>query len=1000
MAEDIRISLLGPVSAARGGAVIDLGSPRRQAVLAILASRAGRVVPMNRLVDGVWGDQPPRTAEQSVYTYVAGLRKVLEPSRSRRERSGLLAGDTGGYVLRLDPHQVDTTLFLRHVEAAGRSAGTGAHDEALRLLDAALSLWRGEPLTGLSGPFADAERARLTDHRLTAAEYRAEALLRLDRPHDALMSVRDLTRRHPIRERLRELLMLALFQCGRRAEALAAFEEGRRVLRDELGVDPGESLRRSHALVLRGEPTPPSRPAPEEPTAPTVAFPAAPDETPNGPATASPAGPAEPAQGPDEPVGRPDEPAGGSADGRAQALGAQAPRQLPRDLAGFVGRAKEIIRLKSLLAPWDGAPPSPLVAISGPPGVGKSALAIRIANLVRDRFPDGQLYVNLRGATVNLPALSPLDVLGRFLRALGTNGEAVPAEVDEAAALWRSRLAGRRMLVLLDDAAGLGQIQPLLSAPGATFLVTSRETLAAGDDCAQLHLSRMPLSEAVTVLAKLAGAGRVGADPAETAWLVRLCDGLPLALRIAGARLADRPGWSVSTLTGRLRDEHRRLQELEAGELAVRASLAASWSALSDGARPLDRTAAHTMSLLGLLHVHDLTAEVAGALLGTGVDEAERALERLVDAHLLDPAGPGRYQQHDLIRLFAAEVAPDDTTRPLIRALSHYVASARLASTTMDPHRVQPEADAVTAEPHHVSSPDEARAWLDREEPNLVAVAGQAMSSRDDRLARLGVALTFALFWYQHYAHQPEHQIALNLQALSVCERLGDRRGLYHAHGHVASGLSFQQRMTQVVEHLHAQLALAKELGDAFSEQRTLGNLANAENKLGGHERALSYASRQLLIARRIGAEVGVRYAHLMAGSACHGLDRASEAREHLEAAMAAAEAVGDTGQAGNIRMVLGEVCLTQDEPRTALEHLRQALVLNRTHGIRMGELRCLVRLSRACRMLGDARAALTHIGEGVPLARTMGTDLWLERAQEEQRAVHELLGVPVVHLV
>jgi tetratricopeptide (TPR) repeat protein len=608
--------------------------------------------------------------------------------------------------------------------------------------------------------------------------------------------------------------------------------------------------------------------------------------------------------------------------------------------------------------------------------------------------------VNLRGATVNLPALGPLDVLGRFLRALGTADEAVPAEVDEAAALWRSRLAGKRMLVLLDDAAGLAQIRPLLSAPGATFLVTSRETLAMGDDCAQLILPRMPHSEAVTMLARLAGAGRVATDPVETARLVRLCDGLPLALRIAGARLADRPDWSVSALTDRLRDERRRLHELQAGELAVRASLAASWNALSSGARPLDRTAAHAMSLIGMLHVHDMTAEVAGALLGTGVDEAERALERLADAHLLDPAGPGRYQQHDLIRLFAAELAPDDATGSLIRALSHYVASARLASVAMDPHRVQPEGVEVTAEPHHVGGPDEARAWLALEEPNLVAAAEQAMSSQDERLARLGVALTFAMYWYQHYAYQPAHQIKLGEQALRVCEWLGDRRGVYHAHGHILSGLSLQQRTAEVIEHLHAQLAVARELGDHFSEQRTLGNLANAEVRSGGYEQALSYANRQLVIARRIGAEVGVRYAQLMAGRAYHGLGRASEAREHLEAAMAAAEEVGDTGQAGNIHMVLGEVCLTQNKPRTALEHLRQALIFNRSHGIRVGELRCLVHLSRACRMLGDARAALAYIGEGIPLAEMIGTDLWLARAREEQQAVHEVLGVPAVHLV
>ncbi|HLU74863.1 MAG TPA: BTAD domain-containing putative transcriptional regulator [Nonomuraea sp.] len=937
MAEGVTVRLLGPVTAVRGGMEIGLGSPRRQALAAILAASPGQVVPISRIIDGIWGDDPPRTAEQSVYTYVAGLRNALEPSRGRREPSKVLTGTAGGYRLRVS--EVDAIVFTERLDRARRAIMRGDHAAALPDLEEALALWRGEPLPGVPGPFAEGERARLGEARIAAHECRAEALLGLDRPQDALTPLRALTHHHPLRERPRELLMQALLGCGRRAEALVVYEESRRVLREELGVEPSEALRRSHRTALQS---------------------------------------------------------GDPGDGRFPL-----PRQLPRDLDGFVGRTKEIIRLKGLLAPWDDAEPNPLVVISGPPGVGKSALAVRIANLVKDRYPDGQLYVNLRGATVGLPGLAPLEVLGRFLRAFGVDGDAIPADVDEAAALWRSTLAGRRALILLDDAAGLGQILPLLPAPrGTAIVVTSRETLAAGDDCVQLHLPRLSLSESVTVLAKLAGAERMAAHPEETAGLVRLCDGLPLALRIAGARLADRPNWSVAALTGRLRDERRRLHELASGELAVRASLAASWSALTGSAGPVDRTAARTLSLLGLLHLHDVTAEVAAALLGAPADEAERALERLADAHLLEPlADPGRYQLHDLVRLFAAEMAPDDAAGPLARALSYFIASARLAVTTMDPHRVQAEGPEVTSSgPHPVRGPDEAIAWLAREETNLVAAAGQAMASPDAGLARLGVALCYSLFWYQQYAHEPVPLIKLNRKALEVCERLGDRLGVYHAHGHLACGLAFQGS-AESRTHLEAQLVLAKELGDRFSEQRTLGNLANFLVERGRPEQALGFAGRQLALARRIGAEVGVRYALMMTGRAWQKLGRLAEAREHLDKALAAALRIGDTGQEMSMRMILGEVCLDEGDPAAAADHLGRALAVCRTHGNRFGELQCLVHLSRAHRSLGDPGASLPYVAEAVPLAGELGNAEWRGEAEKEQRIVHELVGVPAVRM-
>jgi DNA-binding SARP family transcriptional activator len=375
VSEGVFIRLLGAVSATRGSRPIDLGPARQRAVLAILASVAARPVPMNQVVAGIWGERAPRNAEQSVYTYIAGLRRAFEPDRGRREPSRLLAGSSAGYVLCIEPTQVDALLFAERVGEAHHAQGDGDDHQALHLLHQSLAMWQGTALSGLPGPFSEAERVRLENLRLTALERRADSLLRLERHHEVADELRDLSRRNPLRERVRELLMLALFHSGRRAEALEVYEEGRILLAEELGLSPGEGLRRCQEMVLRADAPGPATLA----SVPTFSE----SET-------------------------------------------QVPHQLPRPLAEFVGRVRETMRIKERLAPWDDSPPGPLAVISGPPGVGKSALAAHVADMVRDRFPDGQLYVNCRGATPELPALTALDVLGRFLRGLGVPAQSVP----------------------------------------------------------------------------------------------------------------------------------------------------------------------------------------------------------------------------------------------------------------------------------------------------------------------------------------------------------------------------------------------------------------------------------------------------------------------------------------------------------------------------------------------------------------------------------------------
>ncbi|MGR6921803.1 AfsR/SARP family transcriptional regulator [[Actinomadura] parvosata] len=924
LAAGLTIGLLGPVVGVLGDTSVELGPPLQQAIAAMLAARAGRVVTLDQLIEGLWGDSPPPSATQSVYTYIAGLRRAFEPGRGRRQPPSMVARATGGYLLRLDPFQIDAHVFAERLDAAARAAKAGDAAGGLRLVDDALGLWRGPTLSGVPGPFAEGERARLDDLHLTAMELRADALIRLGRPENGLAELYDLARRHPLRERPRELLMLALHGCGRLSEALTVFEEARRSLSEELGVDPGEGLRRAHRLVL-------------------------------------------------------------AASGERVTPDPVVPRQLPRDLMVFVGRARETVRLKSLLDPWGDDPPHPFVVISGPPGVGKSTLAVRVAHTVRERFPDGQLYVNLRGGTPNVSRLSSYEIFSRLLRGIGTPDDAVPADEDEAAALWRSRLQGRRVLVLLDNAADLAQVRPFVSAPlGTAVLVTSRESLAAVDDSVQLRLGRLSDAEATAMLSRLVGADRVSADLDQTTRLVGLCDGFPLALRIVGARLADRPDWSVGALTTRLADERRRLRELEAGELAVRSSLAASFDALSGSAREIDAAAARLLALLGLLHVPDVTVEAAAALSGCVPDDVERALERLCDAHLLEAGEPGRYHPHDLVRLFAGNLIPaGERILPLRRAIGYYAESARAAARTSDPHRVHCLYPPIEAQGRGFADAEEARAWLRREEATLLAAAFQALADPDDDIARAGAAIGFALWWYQQRAFQVNGLISLGERLLATGERLQDPVIRMEAHAHLATGLYFKGDPS-ASEHNKAHLRLARQLGDRFNEQRAHGNLATTLLKWERFSEALEHALAQRAIAREAGSGVGERYALLVAARAHLNMERFDEAAALLEEGAEMAARAGDLHGQVEFAVSRGLALIELGRVEAALAVLTEALEPSRTVA-RTTEMGCLVYLARAHRLLGQTSAAVRRSAEAIAVAEQTGSDYWLERAIRER---------------
>ncbi|MEU8200024.1 BTAD domain-containing putative transcriptional regulator [Streptosporangium sp. NPDC049046] len=953
---DFHIGMLGSVIVRRLSDDLELGEPRQQAILCALAANTGRVVTKEQLIDGVWGADPPKTAEQSVYTYVSKLRRMLEPDRDSGSPSRLLLSVSGGYALQLKPGQVDTAVFKERLDQAQKSYIEGSYKSALQFLKDALELWRGPCLSGIPGPFAEFERHRLGELHLVALELHAELLLLLGYPQDAVARLAPLVSEHPLRERLRELHMIALYHCGRQTESLRVYQETRRLLAEEFGIEPHENLRRCHEMILRAAPL-------SDLPLPTTSLTTQATRT--------------------------------RLSRNRAATGRKTAQQLPRDPVDFVGRAEELVRLRELLSPWDGGPPHHVVAITGAPGSGKSTLAIRAAHLARDRFPDGQLYVNLRGATPGMKRLEPIEVITRFLHDLGMPQHTIPTDVEEAAARWRGELDGRQMIIVLDDAADLPQIRPLLSvARGNAILTTSRESFTLLDDCARVPISGMRRTESSAMLAKLIGAERVAQDTQATKRLIDLCAGMPLAVGIAGARLANRPRWKVTDLVDRLNDEHRRLRELAAGDLAVRTSLAVSFDMLADSDHLLDRTAARALRALGVLQTVDVTAHTVGALLDVSVNTAEHAMERLVDAHLSDMDEPGRYRLHDLVRLFAKERATQEETEAeheamLERALGSYVGTARLAMKLgRYPHPVSVDVD-LSAAPLSLTSYEEARGWLDREQANLLSAAFQAMSAPQERIARLGVALVFALFWHLQHAGLRDRLLAISPLALAIGRRLGDHSIESHAHSFAGFALNMNNRPAEAVHHFRRQLDLSRRSSDAHGEQKALGSLAMNYLELDRYEEAVDCAGKQREIANAIGYRSGEAYALTMLGAGYSGLRRFEQALEALNEALTMCRREGNRYQETSVHNKLGDTHLAIGDAVSAKASFEKALDCARAEQLSIAEPYLLLGLARSYRLLGDAEHASTYLARSLAMAREAGNE-----EVEEQVSIEEAISL------
>jgi DNA-binding SARP family transcriptional activator len=658
---------------------------RERTLLAMLLLHANDLVIVERLVEAIWGEQPPRDARNQVQVCVSRLRKRLTGGGGR---SGMIVTDPAGYRVRVDAHGLDLLEFRRLTAEARAAARNGRPDEARDRYRAGLALWHGAALAGVDSGAVRRAAALLDEERVQVVEECVEVELTLGGAGELVGELTAVVREHPYRERLHGLLMRALYRAGRHADALAAYRHLRRVLRDELGTEPGSELERLHRSILSRD---------SELDQPTAAQPSL--------------------AGPTPPV----------------------PRELPAEASHFVGRGTHLAHLWDVILPAErnARRRPPVMLLYGPGGVGKSALAVRAAHELAAGFPDGQLYVDLLGSTPGMQPLRAVEVLGRLLRSLGVHPAEIPAGEVEAAALFRTVTAERRLLLVLDNAADRDQIAALVpNAPTCAVLVTSRRPLPTLDVEGRLRVDPLPESEAIELLAGLTGRRVEVSEAAST--IVAQCGGLPLAVRIAAGRLASRPDLPAQEYAERLTNRSRRLDELQLDDMEVRACIRTGYEALLTDGRRAGQTAARAFRALGLLHVPDVAPGVIAAMLAEpDVEFVRAALDLLVDVQLLEPVPRCRYRLHDLVRLVAAERTtaeddPADRDLAVQRAIAFFTGALWRAEAKLHPTRTlpfeNPPAPGDLCLPS-LETPVKARIWLDEEIANLVSASEQAITA-------------------------------------------------------------------------------------------------------------------------------------------------------------------------------------------------------------------------------------------------------------------------------
>jgi DNA-binding SARP family transcriptional activator/tetratricopeptide (TPR) repeat protein len=896
----LRISVLGPLTISLGGVVLKSRPAGERAVLGLLALSGGDLVPLWSVIDAVWDGEPPPSAAGIVQTYVSRLRRVLDQAEGAR----VLVRDGAGYRLNVTAAELDLLAYRGLVAGAEAAHAVGDVAAAAGMYERAFGMWRGAPLSDVATLREYPALVALAERHRASVLAHAGMVTGDGQPGRALPFLRAVCASHPLDEESHSAFMIALAGAGRQAEALAVYREVRQRLADQLGVDPGPELQAVQARILRQE------------------IPVA-----------------------------------------GEASGSQSPFQLPALTADFTGRAAESARLEEILASAPAQPGVPLAVVTGPPGSGKTTLALRAAHALSPVFPDGQLWVHLAGTSAR--PREPGEVLGEFLRTLGMHGSAVPATMEERAVCYRSRLAGHRVLVVADDASTAGQVRPLLpGSAGCALLVTSRSALE-GLEARLLPLGMMPAGDGVELLGRITGADRVAAEPEAAASLVQACGGLPLALRIAGARLAARPSWPLGLMANRISTARSKLRELEATDLSVRASIASSY-------RELPPTAGRAFRLLAVHGPADFAEWVVAAVCGVPEPDGTAVLAELVGRSLViplnaDATGEPRYRVHDLLREFASEKLAEQEPPAAIRAATGRLLDAWLQLAAAADDRLPPVPDFPRPDDHGKSAALSAivvrqltanpAAWFTAERVSLQAAVDQACHHGLVRQAR---QLTARQGSYHRLQYRYDDAERLWRGVADYADRAGDEQTASYARVGAAMSLVRQGRSPDARVLLDQCVKALEQHGDLAYLAYALAWRATCRWDLNDYGGARADAARGTNVARQAPSRDAEWLNMSMLGLALAHDGEADQAVAAIEAALEIAASLPDH-LASELEALLNaaQAYLTAGQPERALPACRRAIELSRG----LGDLYCE---AEAWGKLGDANLTLGSYQEAV----------------------------------